>query len=114
MSRLFESVARELDAPGRTSRRIFVGRAGRWGAGLFAGIGALVAAPPARAFCRTVGCCTLEYCNDCASTTCKSCQNGSYWWGCVDQYHHLWTCYECDTGSCPGCSLAVFGTAPSP
>jgi hypothetical protein len=112
---LFERVADDLQDSGAVTRRFFVGKAARWGAGLFAGLAALVAASPAYAACRTVGCCVLAYCNDCQNpTSCVNCQSGRYEWGCVDQYHHLWTCIECWAGSCAGCSLAIYGTAPAP
>lgn len=76
---LFENLAERLDSPGRVSRRLFVGKTARWGAGLFAGLAALVQAAPAYAICRVVGCCQLAYCNDCQNpSSCVNCQSGRY------------------------------------
>ncbi len=113
---LFEHAAKNLESPNRVTRRLFVGRSAKLGAGLFAGAAALVKASPAAAYCRDVGCCQLLYCNDCPNqSSCSNCQTGGrYVWGCVDQFQHIWTCIECYAGSCAGCSLAIFGTSPSP
>lgn len=107
---LFERVANEVDSTTGITRNRFLTKATRLGAVMFAGVGALVAASPAYA-CRTVACCILQYCRDCVNpSSCANCHSSRYSWGCVDSNNHIWECIECYSGSCAGCSLAIYGT----
>lgn len=108
---LFERIVNDVESAEGVSRSRFLKKMSRAGAVLFAGVGALVSASPAYATCRTVGCCDLMYCRDCENpNSCANCHSARYSWGCVDQYNHLWECIECYSGSCAGCSLAIYGT----
>lgn len=96
-----------------SSRRSFLGMAGKIGAALAAIIAGLANATPAEATWY-VGCCGLAYNNSCPCRgCCKSC-NREWAWYCVTSSGQAWECGECyATSGCSGCSWAYPGLAPA-